>query len=80
MNKSEILSQLQVIFRNVLDNKSIELNEKTSADDIEEWDSLAHIQLIGAIQEKFGIRFSAKEMLGWENIGQLVDCIESKLL
>jgi acyl carrier protein len=79
MDKSEILSQLEVIFRNVLDNKSINLNENSSAEDIEEWDSLAHVQLIGVIQDKFGIRFSAKEMLSWENVGQMVDCIAGKI-
>lgn len=79
MSKIEILSQLEVIFRNIFDNESIQLKETTSADDIEDWDSLAHIQLIEAIQSHFGIKFSAREMLSWENIGDMEECIYNKL-
>jgi len=78
MGKTEILSQLEVIFRNIFDDESIQLQETTSADDIEEWESLAHVQLIEAIQSHFGIRFSAREMLSWENVGQMVECINDK--
>lgn len=78
MSKTEILSQLEVIFRNIFDNESIQLKETTSADDIEDWDSLAHVQLIEAIQSYFGIKFSAREMLSWENVGQMVECINDK--
>ena len=51
MEKTEILVKVQDIFRDVLDNEEIVLNNDTSADDIEEWDSLSHIQLIVAIEK-----------------------------
>ena len=50
MEKTEILVKVQDIFRDVLDNEEIVLNNDTSADDIEEWDSLSHIQLIVAMR------------------------------
>ena len=55
MEKTEILVKVQDIFRDVLDNEEIVLNNDTSADDIEEWDSLSHIQLIVAIEKHFKI-------------------------
>ena len=78
MNNQEILTLIQNIFHDVLDNENILLANDTTADDIEEWDSLFHIQLIDAIQKKFNIKFTAKEMLSWNNIGELVECIVNK--
>ena len=78
MERNEILSRIQDIFRDVLDNEEIELTDATVADDIEEWDSLSHIQFIVAIEKDFQIKFSSKEILSWKNIGELVDCIQSK--
>lgn len=57
----------------------VNLCETTSSDDIEGWDSLAQIQLVSLIQTAFGIKFTAKEMLSWDNVGQMVDTIQSKL-
>lgn len=78
MTKEEILEKVQDIFRDVLDNDEIELTLDMSANDIEEYDSLSHIQLVVAIEKLFGIKFTAKEIMTWENIGEMVDCIASK--
>jgi len=78
MEKSQILDEVQAIFREVLDNEEIVLANETTADDIEEWDSLTHIQLIVAIEKHFKIKFTSKEILSWQNVGQLVDCIAIK--
>lgn len=78
MEKTEILEKVQDIFRDVLDNDEIELTLDMSANDIEEYDSLSHIQLVVAIEKLFGIKFTAKEIMTWENIGEMVDCIASK--
>lgn len=78
MEKNQILEEVQEIFRDVLDNEEIELANETVADDIEEWDSLSHIQLIVAIEKHFKIKFTSKEILGWKNVGEMVDCIAVK--
>ena len=78
MEKSQILDEVQAIFREVLDNEEIVLSNETTADDIEEWDSLTHIQLIVAIEKHFKIRFTSREILSWQNVGQLIDSIANK--
>lgn len=78
MEKSQILDEVQAIFREVLDNEEIVLANDTTADDIEEWDSLTHIQLIVAIEKHFNIRFTSREILSWQNVGQLIDSIAAK--
>lgn len=78
MEKNQILAEVQEIFREVLDNEEIVLNNATTADDVEEWDSLTHIQLIVAIEKHFNIRFTSREILSWQNVGQLIDSIANK--
>lgn len=78
MDKKRIIGEVQEIFRDVLDNEEIVLTNETTADDIEEWDSLTHIQLIVAIEKHFQIRFTSREILSWQNVGEMIDCIASK--
>lgn len=76
MERKEIYSKLNEIFMDVLDlDESPNLNDAMSADDIEEWDSLAHVQLIVAIQKEFGIKVSSGEILNWRNVGEMVNSI-----
>lgn len=79
MERKEIFEKLTEIFRDVMDNDEIVLEENTTAQDIEEWDSLAHVQLIEKIESVFGLKFSAKEMMSWEDVGEFVDSIAEKL-
>ncbi|GEN73221.1 MULTISPECIES: acyl carrier protein [Chryseobacterium] len=79
MDKNEILSKLTNVFRDELDNEDIVLNAETTAEDVEEWDSLSHIQLIVAVEKAFGIRFTSSEIQGWNNVGEMADSIASKL-
>ena len=78
MNNDEILSKLTGIFHEELDNEEIVLTRETTADDIEEWDSLSHIQLIVAVEKAFGIRFTSSEIQSWNNVGEMIDCIVAK--
>lgn len=78
MEQNEILASVQEIFRDVLDNEEIVLTPVTTADDIEEWDSLSHIQLIVAIEKSFKIKFTSKEILSWNNVGEMMECIAGK--
>lgn len=78
MEKNDYLARVQDIFRDVLDNEDIVLNMETTADDIEEWDSLSHIQLIVAIEKDLKIKFTSKEILSWNNVGEMIDAISRK--
>lgn len=78
MDKLEILKSVQDIFQDILDIEDIELTEKTTAEDVEEWDSLSHIQLVVAIEKSFGIKFTSKEIMSWQNVGDMIECIAGK--
>ncbi len=78
MDRSEILKQVQDIFRDILDDEEIVLEDYTTADDVEGWDSLTHIQLIVAIEKQFKIKFTSKEILSWRNVGEMIDSIAAK--
>lgn len=78
MEKVEILKQVNEIFCDVLDNEAIVLHFETTANDVEEWDSLTHIHLIVAIEKKLAIRFTSQEIQSWKNIEELVNCIAGK--
>ncbi|RHJ47595.1 acyl carrier protein [Bacteroides sp. AM10-21B] len=79
MEKNEILNTLQNIFRDVFDNEDIEITVDTVAEDIEEWDSLSHIQLIKEMEKMFGIKLTAREIMSWDNVGEIINSIHSKL-
>lgn len=78
MEKDQVLNQLQEIFRDTLDEQEIVLNYDTTANDVEGWDSLTHIHLVVSIEKHFKIRFTAKEIQGWKNIGELSEGIIAK--
>lgn len=79
MERKEIFNKLNEIFIDVLDLDEVELTDETSANDIEEWDSLSHIQLIVAVEKTFGIKFTSLEIMKWKNVGEMVDSIIEKL-
>lgn len=79
MERKDIIEKLNEIFCEVLDIENLVLTEEMSADDIDEWDSLAHVQLIHAIQKEFDIKFSASEFMSWDSIGDMVESIISKI-
>lgn len=78
MDRQELLKQVQEIFRDILDDEEIVLEDSTTAEDVEGWDSLTHIQLIVAIEKQLKIKFTSKEILSWRNIGEMLDSIASK--
>jgi acyl carrier protein len=79
MDINEILNQVQEIFRDILDDESIVLAGETSANDVEGWDSLTHIQLVVAVEKHFKIKFTSKEILSWKNVEEMVVSINDKL-
>ena len=78
MDRKKILEKVNEIFIDTLDDDEIVILEESSADDIEDWDSLTHIQLVVATEKAFGIRFTSQEIQSWKNVGEMIDCIISK--
>lgn len=79
MEREEIFKQLQGIFKTVLGSLNVTLTDSTTAEDVDGWDSLVHVELVNAIEKHFSVKFSVKEMLKWDNVGKMVDCISGKL-
>ncbi len=79
MELDKILNQVNQIFVRVLDNPAIILKNETSAKDIEEWDSLTHIQLIVAIEKHFKIKFTSLEIQKWKNVGEIAASVKNRL-
>ena len=77
--REEILDQVQGVFRKVLNDPSVTLNESTTAEDVNGWDSLSHVKIISEVEKQFKIRFSIKEMLTWKTVGDMIDNLYSKL-
>ncbi|MBO7115942.1 MAG: acyl carrier protein [Prevotella sp.] len=79
MERDDILKKVEEIFREELELDDLVLTDETTADDVEEWDSLSHVQLVVALEKGFGIKFTSREILSWDNVGDLVDCIAGKI-
>lgn len=78
MTREEIFDGLNEVFQDVFDDEDIVVNENTTADDIDEWDSLEHINLIVATEKKFGIKFTMSEVTGMKNVGEMADIIAER--
>ena len=74
-----MLSQLEPIFRDILDNSRLNLTRESNASIVAGWDSLAHINLISAIEQQFGINFTLGELQELKNVGEMIDLMERKL-
>ncbi len=79
MNTDQVLKQFNQIFVDVLDNEKIVLKRETVAPDIEEWDSLTHIQLVVAVEKHFKIKFTTAEIQKFKNVGHFCDEILKKI-
>lgn len=79
MERNEILKRVQEVFRDELELDDLVLTDETTADDVEEWDSLTHVQIVVALEKAFALKFTSREILSWDNVGDLVDCIEKKI-
>ena len=74
----ETYRKIEQVFRDVFDDNEIELRPELTAQDVPEWDSLAHVRLILAVQKAFGIKFSAAQVANLKNVGELAELIRSK--
>lgn len=79
MNREEILKKVTDIFREIFDDETLIISEKTNAEDIEAWDSIENINVIVAMEKEFGIKFQIMEIGKMENVGEMVSLIGKKL-
>ncbi len=79
MNKDNIFIKLNEIFQEVFDDENIKVDAKTTSEDIEDWDSLEHINLVVSIEKEFKVKFDIKEVSEMKNVGEMVEVILNKL-
>ena len=78
MDDKQVLDEINEIFIDVLDVDDMALQRETTADDVEDWDSLVHMQLILAIEKHFKIKFISSEIMKFKNVGEMCDSIIEK--
>jgi acyl carrier protein len=78
MDQTTILNQLQDIFIDVFDDDEITISRNTNSKDIKNWDSVAQVMLISAIEKKFAVRFTGSEIVQLQCVGDLIDTIGRK--
>lgn len=79
MTREEIFKGLDEVFQEVFDDETIHVTDSTTADDIEDWDSLEHINLVVAIENHFNVKFNMGEVTAFKNVGEMVDKIIEKI-
>lgn len=77
MTREEVYERLNGVFRDVFDDEEITVNDATTSADIEDWDSLEHINLVSAVEREFGIKFTMGQVVTMKNVGEMVDIILS---
>lgn len=75
MSREEVMERVADVIRDVFDDDQIQITDDTVAGDVEGWDSLMHITLIGTIEDEFDVKFAMKDVVGMKNVGQMVDLI-----
>lgn len=75
MTHNEVMQRLTEIFRDVFDDDSINIYDTTTANDIEDWDSIEHINLIEAVEKEFNMQFQMREVSSMKNVGEMADIV-----
>ena len=79
MNITDVLAELNTIFQEMVDDPSVILERKTTAADVDEWDSLNHITFVISIEKHFKVKFTRSEIASWANVGDMCDAIYSRI-
>jgi len=75
----DLLPEVQEIFRDIFDNENLVITRESNASTVEDWDSLAHVNLVTAIEKRYKIRFGLGELQELKNVGDMIELIEKKL-
>lgn len=76
---ANLLEELQPLFRDILDQPNLRITRESNSSNVDGWDSLAHINLVTAIEQEYNVKFSIDELLELKNVGEMVDLMEIKL-
>lgn len=76
---NNIDEKLTQIFRTVFNEPTLDLTPATTANDVDAWDSLSHLNMISAVEKEYGIKFKLKDLVKLKNVGDLIQIIEVKL-
>lgn len=79
MSPDEVLEVLTGLLAEIVDDDELELRREMTADEVDDWDSLAHVRFVVDIEARFGLRFEVDEIGAPKNVGELVDLVHSKL-
>ncbi len=79
LTRKEIFEKITEIFREEFDDESLIIVDETNAEDIEDWDSLAHVELVMSMEKEFNMKFNIKEVGKLKNVGEMADLILSRL-
>ena len=79
MTREAVFEKLNEVFRDVFDDEEIVVNDTTTSEDIEDWDSLEHINLIAAVEQEFDMKFSMGQVVTMKNVGEMADIIMSQI-
>ena len=79
MVRTDVEKKLTAIFRKTFNDDSLVLSDELTANDIDQWDSLSHMQLITEIEDEFSVKFKLKDLNKMRNVGDMIDLIISKL-
>jgi acyl carrier protein len=79
MDSNSLLEELQEIFRDILDQPDLILTRASNANNVEDWDSLAHINLVTAIEKQYNIKFALGELQDLKDVGDMINLIQAKL-
>ncbi len=79
VDMTDFRTQVESVFREVFDDSRLEIFDAMQAKDVEGWDSLTHITLIMALEDKFGVKFTTREVMGFQNVGEMLQCLKNKL-
>ena len=83
MSKGDLLERMQDILQLVLEDDELKVSMDTTADEVDGWDSLAHINIIVAVEQEFGVKFATAEIAGskadGQNVGTFVELLAEKV-
>ncbi|AXT55058.1 acyl carrier protein [Aquimarina sp. MMG015] len=79
MSREEILSKVKTAFVSVLEHENFQLSNETTANDVDGWESITHMMIITEVEKTFDIKFKLMDLMNMNNVGDLLNSIESEL-